>query len=98
MIHLQSNPQDHVLRDAIMLWPVTGATDAPVYDAAWFEAVFMAVDRLHDLLSSDSPNTVSRLAPEEMAGWLEDIVYTAQEAIFELRTKYPGENVTAARC
>ena len=86
-MHLQSNPQDPMLRDAIMLWPITGAADDPVYDAAWFEAVFLAVDRLHDTLSSDSPNTVSRLTPEEMAGWLEDIVYTAQEAILELRTK-----------
>ncbi len=93
-MYQQSHPQDHVLRDAMMVWPEDGSA----YTAAWFETVFTALDRLHDALCSSAPDTVSRLNPEDMAGWLEDIVYTAQEAILEIRARYPGKNVTGAGC
>jgi hypothetical protein len=64
------------------------------YDAAWFEMVFQAIDRLHDAVSAGGPATVSILAPAEMVGWLEDILYTAQEALAEIRAK--SEYVTGA--
>lgn len=59
------------------------------YDARWFEAVFTAIDRLHDALCDESLGHVSPLGPEQMVGWLEDIVYTAREAISEIRAKQP---------
>lgn len=66
------------------------------FDDEWFEAVFLAVDRLHDALSAGQPNTVSPVAPMDMVGWLQDIIYTAQEAIVEIRAKTPGEGVPEA--
>jgi hypothetical protein len=64
------------------------------YDAAWFEMVFLALDRLHDDVSAGRPDNVSPLGPAEMVGWLEEIIYTAQEAITEIRAK--SEYVTEA--
>jgi hypothetical protein len=64
------------------------------YDAAWFEMVFLALDRLHDDVSTGRLDNVSPLGPAEMVGWLEEIIYTAQEAITEIRAKC--EYVTGA--
>lgn len=64
------------------------------YDAAWFEMMFLALDRLHDDVSAGRPDNVSSLGPAEMVGWLEEIIYTAQEAITEIRAKC--EYVTGA--
>jgi hypothetical protein len=64
------------------------------YDAAWFEMVFLALDCLHDDVSAVRPGSVSPLGPAEMVGWLEEIIYTAQEAITEIRAK--SEYVTEA--
>jgi hypothetical protein len=59
----------------------------PPYDAAWFEMMFLAMDRLHDVVSADSPDNVSPLGPADMVEWLEEIIYTAHEAITEIRAK-----------
>jgi hypothetical protein len=56
-------------------------------DEAWFERVFQALDHLHDVVSTGRPDSVSTLAPAEMVGWLEDIIYTAQETVSEIRAK-----------
>jgi len=57
------------------------------YDEAWFEMVFQALDHLHNAVSLDSPDNGSPLAPAEMVGWLDEIIYTAQEAVREIRAK-----------
>lgn len=67
-----------------------------LYDEAWFEIVFAALDRLHDAVSAQRPAKVSPVAPGDMVGWLEDIIYTAQEAIVEIRDNIPDETVTEA--
>ena len=59
----------------------------PAFDALWFETVFTALDRLHDALSTGCGTAVSPLAPDDMVGWLEDIIYTAQESIVEIRAQ-----------
>jgi hypothetical protein len=66
------------------------------FDEAWFETVFRALDGLHDAVSDQRANTVSPVAPAEMVGWLEDIIYTAQEAIVEIRATMPEETLTTA--
>jgi hypothetical protein len=81
MMHQQFQPHE---------WPLRSALIRGVYDEAWFETVFMALDRLHDALSAGCLGTVSCVAPEDMVGWLEDIIYTAQEAIVEIRAQSPG--------
>jgi hypothetical protein len=64
-----------------------------VYTDAWFEMVFQAVDRLHDEVSNgDLPAMVN---PATMVGWLEDIIYTAQETISEIKAR-EGDRVTDA--
>jgi len=67
---------------------------AEVYNEAWFEMVFQAMDRLHDMASNGCLDATLRTDPAEMVGWLEDIIYTAQETIFELRTQIPGCDLT----
>jgi hypothetical protein len=66
------------------------------FDEAWFEIVFLALDKLHDTVSQQRASTVSPVAPAEMVGWLEDIIYTAQEAIVEIRATMPEETLTTA--
>jgi hypothetical protein len=66
------------------------------YDEAWFETLFLALDKLHDVVSEQRVSQVSPVAPTDMVGWLEDIIYTAQEAIVEIRTNLPDETVTEA--
>lgn len=66
------------------------------FDEVWFETVFLALDRLHDAVSEQSPANISTIAPAEMVGWLEDIIYTAQEAIVEIREKTPDQTMTEA--
>ncbi len=59
----------------------------PAFDELWFETVFTALDRLHDALSAGCGTAVSPVAPDDMVGWLEDIIYTAQESIVEIRAQ-----------
>ncbi|HVO71322.1 MAG TPA: hypothetical protein VMT24_14830 [Aggregatilineaceae bacterium] len=81
MMHQQFQPHE---------WPLRSALTRGAYDEAWFETMFMALDRLHDALSASCLGTVSCVAPDGMVGWLEDIIYTAQEAIVEIRAQSPG--------
>ena len=66
------------------------------FDDEWFEAMFVALDRLHDAVSTCQPDAVSPIAPMEIVGWLQDIIYTAQEAIVEIQAKTPGVATTEA--
>lgn len=66
------------------------------YDEVWFEALFLVVDQLHDAASAGTLNTSTLLTPADMIGWLEDIIYTAQETITELQGQPTGKNVTGA--
>jgi hypothetical protein len=60
------------------------------FNEAWFETVFQAVDRLHDEVSGEHRlRGASSLPAALMVGWLEDIIYTAQEALREIRAKTP---------
>ncbi|MBN1201052.1 MAG: hypothetical protein JXJ20_04275 [Anaerolineae bacterium] len=59
------------------------------YSEAWFETVFQALDHLHDIASEGSLCSASPLTALEMVGWLEDIVYTAQETIDEIQAHRP---------
>lgn len=68
---------------------LTGTRDDVVYDVVWFEALFAAIDRLHDEVCAKDNSPVSRMAPADMIGWLEDIIFTAQEVVAELRDKHP---------
>lgn len=75
---------------------VMAPTDAR-YDDEWFEAVFMALDHLHDAVSLNTPDTLTPSTPVDMVGWLQDIVYTAQEAIAEIQARIPETSGRKAR-
>jgi hypothetical protein len=66
------------------------------YNDAWFELMFVALDRLHDAVSQQPTDGILPVAPADMVGWLEDIIYTAQEAIVEIRDNTPDETVSKA--
>lgn len=62
---------------------------AHLYNEGWFETMFQAFDQLHDDVCLGRLNTVSGLDTAELVGWLQDIVYTIQETISEVRSN-PG--------
>lgn len=66
------------------------------YGGEWFEAIFVALDELHDDVCAGRLNTLSGMALEEMVGWLDDIVYTAQETIVEIKAITPARIGTLA--
>lgn len=49
------------------------------------ESVLQTLDRLHDAVVSDSFDENCTVDRETVVGWLEDIIYTAQETIGELQ-------------
>ncbi|MBN1678842.1 MAG: hypothetical protein JW966_01030 [Anaerolineae bacterium] len=86
------------MMNQFQLFPINrdGHTMHVVHDALWFETVFAALDQLHNDVCTEPLNTVSTLAPADMIGWLEDIIYTAQETVNEIRVNYPKTNLTDA--
>lgn len=64
------------------------------YSVAWFEALFNALDDLHTDVCTGRFEVCSPLALDDAAGWLDDIIYTAQEAVSELRARAPRLPVT----
>ncbi len=60
------------------------------------ESVLQTLDRLHDAVVADNLETTCTLDRDTVIGWLEDIIYTAQETIGELQCdeSHPAENVT----
>ena len=64
-----------------------------LYTETRFESLFNAIDRLHDAASSGKLGKVTNLNADEVIGWLQDIVYTAQETIRELET--PADTLCA---
>ncbi len=49
-----------------------------------FAALFARFDRLHDLASAGQLAGTTPLRPSEVIGWLEDIIFTAEETIREI--------------
>jgi hypothetical protein len=52
---------------------------------AHFEVLLQIVDRLHDAAAADRLETVTPMNAREVIGWLDDIIYTAEETIRELQ-------------
>lgn len=58
---------------------------AEQYTEANFEALLQIMDRLHDAAAVGDLKNVSPLDAREVIGWLDDIIYTAEETIRELQ-------------
>lgn len=52
---------------------------------ATLETILQTVDRLHDAAHAGRLLGVSPMSWQEIQGWLEDIVFTAEETLRELR-------------
>ncbi|MCB9437188.1 MAG: hypothetical protein H6673_09380 [Anaerolineales bacterium] len=50
------------------------------------ESILQTLDRLHDAASEHELETVCNTDATTIKGWLEDIIFTAQEIISELHT------------
>ena len=53
------------------------------------ETLLVTLDRLHDATTTDTLAAVSNLSAEDVVGWLEDIIYTAQETLKEMGMEAP---------
>ncbi len=54
------------------------------YSDAGFERIFAKLDLLHDLASEGRLIEATPLRATEVIGWLEDIIFTAEETIREI--------------
>jgi len=54
------------------------------YSDEGFEAMFVQLDLLHDFASEGRLAAVTDLPADQVRGWLEDIIFTAQEIIREM--------------
>ncbi len=56
------------------------------YGEAGFAHLFAKLDRLHDLASEGHLSEATSLRPAEVIGWLQDIIFTAQETVREVES------------
>ena len=56
------------------------------YSDEGFEAIFVRLDLLHDLVSAGRLTAATDLPPDQVRGWLEEIIFTASEVIHEMDT------------
>jgi gluconate kinase len=54
------------------------------YTEAHFEVLLQIMDQLHDAATVNNLAAITPLTTREMIGWLDDIIYTAEETIREL--------------
>jgi hypothetical protein len=60
------------------------------YSEEGFEAIFVQLDLLHDFASNGRLADVTDLPPEQVRGWLDDIIFTAREIIREMKEQAQG--------
>ena len=54
------------------------------YSAEGMEELFLRLDLLHDYASAGQLSDVTALGYAELRGWLEELIYTAQETLREM--------------
>ncbi|NJL92960.1 MAG: hypothetical protein HC915_04180 [Anaerolineae bacterium] len=55
------------------------------YTEAHLDALLQMIDRLHDAAVVGAVNNVATLDTRDLIGWLDDIIFTAEETIRELQ-------------
>ena len=60
------------------------------YGVEGFEHLFNRLDLLHDLASEGRLVEATPLNASEVVGWLEDIIFTAEETIREIDARTPA--------
>lgn len=61
-------------------------------DEAHFEALLQIMDALHDAAAAGQLGEVSPLSKRDVIGWLDDIIFTAEETIRELQGVHRTDN------
>lgn len=56
------------------------------------ETVLMTLDRLHDASAKGDIDTETSVETKQLIGWLEDIIFTAQETLKELQDDDASHN------
>lgn len=59
-----------------------------------FEALLGIMDQLHMAAAAGKLNKLSPMDVRDVIGWLDDIIYTAEETIRELENALPDTNNT----
>lgn len=59
------------------------------YSAEGLEELFLRLDLLHDYAAAGRLHEVSSLSRAELQGWLEEIIYTARETLYEMGRPRP---------
>ena len=62
-----------------------------LYTEARLVALFQTLDELHSAASEDRLNTVTTVSKVELVGWLNELVYTAEETIAEIEGRGGSE-------
>jgi hypothetical protein len=58
-----------------------------LYTDAGLAMVFEAIDDLHDAASEGQITRLTALDKQELVGWLQELIFTAQETITELEAR-----------
>jgi hypothetical protein len=62
-----------------------------LYTEARLVALLQTLDELHSAASEDRLNTMTTVSKVELVGWLNELVYTAQETIAEIEGRGGSE-------
>ena len=54
------------------------------YSAEGMEELFLRLDLLHDYASAGRLADATTLSPNQLRGWLEELIYTARETLREI--------------
>lgn len=57
------------------------------------ESILKTLDRIHEAAANQQLSEATSLDAEALVGWLEDIIFTAQEAITEVRQEATRNNI-----
>ena len=66
-----------------------------LYEDSYLADLLERMDRLHTAVVEGRLHTLTTIAHQDVVGWLEDIVYTAEETIREIQP--PDEQTEVAR-
>lgn len=60
------------------------------------ETLLMTLDRIHEAAANQNLAGTTNLDTETLVGWLEDIIFTAQEAIKEVQQDATADDIEIA--
>ena len=55
-----------------------------LYKDNYMANLFEGLDRLHSAASEGKAHEITSLSAQEMTSWLQELIYTAQETIYEI--------------